>query len=123
MWVPQIPKSKFFNVLELPPSAIKLINGQVHTTHSENEKDVENETNDAENETKLKSNSISVSVQTEDLLENFDFRPSYWYKQGHVWLNQQENKVLKLALIILLGLVISMFWYLRYQVIIFIFYL
>lgn len=120
-WIPQIPKSKFFNVREDSPSAIKLINGQVHTTHSETEKDVENETKDDESE-KLKVNSISVSVQTDDLFEGFNFKPSFWYKQAHAWLHQQENKALKVALIILVGLVISMFWYLRYQVIVFLIY-
>ncbi|KAG6445865.1 hypothetical protein O3G_MSEX004164 [Manduca sexta] len=102
-WVPHLPNN-VLNVRE-SISSIKLINGQVH---SETEKDVENETN-------LKSNSVSVSVQTEELFEGFNFRPDLWYKQGYLWVHQQENKVLKLALIILVGLVITMFWYLRLQ--------
>lgn len=104
-WLPQLPNS-VLNVRDAQNSAIKLINGQVY---SEEEKDVENETN-------LKSNLISVSVQTDELFQNFNFRPYFWYKQGYVWIHQQENKGLKVALIILVGLVITMFWYLRYQV-------
>lgn len=104
-WLPQLPNINFLKVSHENNNAVKLINGQVHR---ESDKDVENETN-------LKSNSISVSVQTEDLLEGFGFRPDLWYKQGYLWFHQQENQVLKVALIILVGLVITMFWYLRYQ--------
>ncbi|XP_075973369.1 serine/threonine-protein kinase/endoribonuclease Ire1 [Anticarsia gemmatalis] len=104
-WMPQVPNSNFLNVHNSQNSAMKLINGQVH---SEGQNDVENETN-------LKSNSISVSVQTDDLFEGFTFRPGLWYKQAYLWFHQQENQVLKVALIILVGLVITMFWYLRYQ--------
>lgn len=111
-WMPQIPNSNFLNVHNSQNNALKLINGQVH---SEAENDVENETN-------LKSNSISVSVQTEDLFEGMNFRPDLWYKQAYVWFHQQENQVLKVALIILVGLVITMFWYLRYQVSVFLLY-
>lgn len=104
-WMPQLPNSNFINERE-SQSNIKLINGQVHT---DTEKDVENETN-------LKSNSVSVSVQTEELFEGLIIRPDLWFKNAHMWFHQQENQVLKVALIILVGLVISMFWYLRYQV-------
>lgn len=104
-WMPQLPNMNFLNSRQPTNDGIKLINGQVH---SDTEKDVENETN-------LKS-SISVSVQTDEIFEGFNFRPDLWYKQGYIWLHQQENKVLKVALIILVGLVITMFWYLRYQV-------
>ncbi|KOB71168.1 Serine/threonine-protein kinase/endoribonuclease ire-1 [Operophtera brumata] len=103
-WMPQLPNTNFINDRE-PRSNIKLINGQVHT---ETENDVENETN-------LKSHSVSVSVQTEELFEGLSVRPDLWYKNAHMWFHQQENQVLKVALIILVGLVISMFWYLRYQ--------
>lgn len=105
-WMPELPNTNFIDTES--HSNIKLINGQVRT---ETENDVENETN-------LKSNSISVSVQTEDLFEGLSIRPDLWYKNAHMWFHQQENQVLKVALIILVGLVISMFWYLRYQVII-----
>ncbi|KAJ0177114.1 hypothetical protein K1T71_007123 [Dendrolimus kikuchii] len=104
-WMPQLPNMNFLNVRNNNENAIKLINGQVQ---ADSKKDVENETN-------LKSNSISVSVQTEDLFEGFNFRPDLWYKQAYVWFHQQENQVLKVALIVLVGLVITMFWYLRYQ--------
>ncbi|CAK1595982.1 unnamed protein product [Parnassius mnemosyne] len=103
-WMPQLPTATFLKMPEMQNNAIKLINGQVHT-----------ETKDVENETNLKSNSISVSVQTDDLFEVLNFRPDLWYKQGYIWLHQQENKALKVALIILVGLVFTMFWYLRYQ--------
>lgn len=108
-WLPELPNSNFLNVHN-SQNSVKLINGQVH---SEGEKDVENETNLKSNSN---PNSISVSVQTEDLFEGFDFRPDLWYKRAYLWFHQQENQVLKVALIILVGLVITMFWYLRYQV-------
>ncbi|KAG7302816.1 hypothetical protein JYU34_012793 [Plutella xylostella] len=106
-WLPQIPNTNVLNLRDSQNNNIKLINGQVQTD-SERDKDVENETN-------LKSNLISVSVQTDDLFVGFNFRPSIWYKQGYIWLHQQENKGLKVALIVLVGLVITLFWYLRYQ--------
>lgn len=109
-WMPQLPNLNFLNVRNGNENAMKLINGQVRT---ESEKDVENETN-------LKSNSISVSVQTDERFEGFNFRPDLWYKQSYVWFHQQENQVLKVALIVLVGLVITMFWYLRYQVSLFV---
>ncbi|XP_045535533.1 serine/threonine-protein kinase/endoribonuclease IRE1 [Papilio machaon] len=104
-WMPQLPTANLLKVPERHINGMKLINGRMQ---AETEKDVENETN-------LKSNSISVSVQTDELFEGFGFRPDLWYKQGYVWLHQQENKALKVALIILMGLVVAMFWYLRYQ--------
>ncbi|XP_068631729.1 serine/threonine-protein kinase/endoribonuclease IRE1 [Battus philenor] len=104
-WMPQLPTANYLKVTQMQNNGMKLINGQVHTS---TEKDLENETN-------LKSNSVSVSVQTEDLFEGLSFRPDLWYKQGYVWLHQQENKALKVALIVLMGLVVTMFWYLRYQ--------
>lgn len=108
-WTPQLPNLNLMNEREPLTNGIKLINGQVH---SGTENDVENETN-------LKSSSISVSVQTEDLFEGLNFRPDLWYKKVNLFLHQQENTALKVALIVLVGLVISMFWYLRYQVICF----
>ncbi|CAG4980142.1 unnamed protein product [Colias eurytheme] len=101
-WMPQLPNS---NLNKLPiRNAVKLINGEVRTDADKDE-----------NETNLKSNSISVSVQTEDLFTDFSLRPDFWYKQLQIWINQQENKALKVALIVLMGLVVTMFWYLRLQ--------
>lgn len=37
------------------------------------------------------------------------------YNAGKKWLNQQESKGLKLTLIILVGCIITMFWYLNAQ--------
>ncbi|XP_072932092.1 serine/threonine-protein kinase/endoribonuclease IRE1 [Epargyreus clarus] len=104
-WMPKLPKSSFLNVPSTHDNGIKLINGQ---EHSQTENDVENETN-------LRSMLISVSVQTELSYEEFHFRPDLWYKQAYVWLHQQENKALKVLLIVLMGLVVTLFWYLRYQ--------
>ncbi|XP_053607300.1 serine/threonine-protein kinase/endoribonuclease IRE1 isoform X2 [Plodia interpunctella] len=100
-WMPQLPNMNM-NTQQPKSVSIKLIE-----VHSDTESDVDNETN-------LKS-SVSVSVQTDEIYEGFRFRPDLWYKQAYIWLHQQENKVLKVALIILVGLVITMFWYLRYQ--------
>lgn len=36
------------------------------------------------------------------------------YRKSQAWLNDQESKILKLLLIILFGLVIAMFWYLKF---------
>lgn len=96
-WMPILPDSNF---LKIRDSGIKLINGDVR--------------GDDENETNLKS-SVSVSVQTDDIIESFTIRPDLLYKRAYVWLNQQENKGLKVALIVLVGLVITLFWHLRYQ--------
>ncbi|KAL4709941.1 hypothetical protein ACJJTC_003904 [Scirpophaga incertulas] len=105
-WSPQLPNLNFLDDNKAKEEyGIKLINGQVHT---ETQKDVENETN-------LKSGSISVSVQTDELFDNMNLRPDLWYKKLNLWLHQQENTALKVALIVLVGLVITMFWYLRYQ--------
>ncbi|CAH2106534.1 unnamed protein product [Euphydryas editha] len=104
-WMPHFPNTNFLNThLSQNLETVKLINGEVHT----------NSDKDGENETNLKSSSVSVSVQTEEFQELF-LRPHLWYKQWHVWLHQQENKALKVLLIILVGLLVAMFWYLRYQ--------
>lgn len=59
----------------------------------------------------------TVSVQTEETTTSrikTTFTTSY--KSLKLWVNQQENKGLKLVLIILVGCVIAMFWYLQVQV-------
>lgn len=38
------------------------------------------------------------------------------YRDSQSWLNDQESKILKVLLIILFGMIIAMFWYLRYTV-------
>lgn len=39
---------------------------------------------------------------------------AYIYRRSQTWLNDQESKILKLLLIILFGLVIAMFWYMKF---------
>lgn len=39
-----------------------------------------------------------------------------YYQNAKRWINQQENKGLKLSLIIMTGMVFAMFWYLLMQV-------
>lgn len=103
--MPILPNVNLLTPQGLQSNGLKLINGQVR---SQSESDVENETD-------LKGNLISVGVQT-DVFHGLNMRPDVWYRQMSSWLNQQENKGLKVILIILVGLVITMFWYLRHQV-------
>lgn len=59
----------------------------------------------------------SVEVQTDDdSKENIKHSiiNFYWYSKN--WINKQDNKGLKLALIIVVGCMISMFWYFKAQV-------
>ncbi|XP_019770362.2 serine/threonine-protein kinase/endoribonuclease IRE1 [Dendroctonus ponderosae] len=69
----------------------------------------------------------SIGTQTEDLRRNSEAKlvlddpiidqwSIKWYKFAKSWINQQENKGLKLSLIIMTGIVFSMFWYLLMQV-------
>lgn len=39
---------------------------------------------------------------------------AYIYRRSQTWLDDQESKILKLLLIILFGLVIAMFWYMKF---------
>lgn len=38
------------------------------------------------------------------------------YSRSRTWLNDQESKILKLLLIILMGMIVAMFWYMRHTV-------
>lgn len=38
------------------------------------------------------------------------------YRRSRTWLNDQESNILKLLLIVLLGLIVMMFWYVRHTV-------
>ncbi|KAK4874212.1 hypothetical protein RN001_013572 [Aquatica leii] len=68
----------------------------------------------------------SVGVQTDDkeskttnqvdTFDGFQDMVKQTYKLVHTFVNQQENKGLKLTLIILIGCIIAMFWYLQMQV-------
>jgi hypothetical protein len=42
---------------------------------------------------------------------------TFSFRSAKLWLNQQENKGLKLTLIVLVGCIIAMFWYFSAQVI------
>lgn len=70
----------------------------------------------------VNSSTITIVVQTGDEIVNTTAEYRNWrksianiYNNSKRWLNQQENKGLKLALIILVGCVITMFWYLNAQ--------
>lgn len=39
---------------------------------------------------------------------------AHYYRRSQTWLDDQESKILKLLLIILFGLVIAMFWYMKF---------
>lgn len=41
---------------------------------------------------------------------------SRMYRDSQSWVNDQESKILKVLLIILFGMIIAMFWYMRYTV-------
>ncbi|XP_015588609.1 serine/threonine-protein kinase/endoribonuclease IRE1 [Cephus cinctus] len=64
---------------------------------------------------------MSVAVQTDKDSNSSDEQKGWrrlvaaTYSGCKRWLNQQENKGLKLALIILVGCVVAMFWYLNAQ--------
>lgn len=66
--------------------------------------------------------SVTVEVQTDDEFHIL-FSYSYFrnwvkhtYRGLNMWINQQDNKGLKITLIILIGCIIAMFWYLQMQV-------
>lgn len=71
-----------------------------------------------------KSNVIRPSKQsrlTDRLFTDFGNRSpkeylSIAYRKSQSWLNDQESKILKVLLIILFGLVVAMFWYLKHTV-------
>lgn len=82
--------------------------------------DSENESN--VNIVKTPSEKRSVEVQTdgtdeatENLKHSTTFILSYYW-HAKTWLNKQENIGLKIALIIVVGCMISMFWYFKAQV-------
>lgn len=64
-------------------------------------------------------NRLSVGVQTDDSTVFPDNKTDVVlsvYERAQEWINHQENKGLKLALIVLFGCIVAMFWYLRAQV-------
>jgi hypothetical protein len=58
---------------------------------------------------RLKNSSVSFYF-SRDLIK-------FIYGSTRLWLNQQENKGLKLTLIVLVGCIVAMFWYFTAQVI------
>lgn len=73
-----------------------------------------NNDDDGVNETKG-SHSVGIQMDYQDINDK-PLSLKLFYKQAYLWINQQENIGLKFSLIILVGVVISMFWYLRNQV-------
>lgn len=86
---------------------------------------------DASGENKLPNSqkTSSIGVQTEPLqksqnemklevkIETLADSIKYSYNSFKMFINMQENKGLKLTLIVLVGCIIAMFWYLQMQVI------
>lgn len=71
----------------------------------------------------IKSNVIPPPIEpiepNKGLLGKFQFQSpndfvAHIYRRTEAWLNDQESKILKLLLIILCGVVIAMFWYMRF---------
>lgn len=62
--------------------------------------------------------SIDESKESETVLDEIDVELwlTSYYRSAKQWINQQENKGLKLSLIIMTGMVFAMFWYLLMQV-------
>lgn len=77
-------------------------------------------TDESESNETPKTDSKSIGIQTEEPAKvknkSQTNRLASYYKIVKLWVNQQENKGLKLVLIILVGCVIAMFWYLQVQV-------
>lgn len=57
-------------------------------------------------------NEIKLEVKVETLSDSI----KYTYNNFKMFINMQENKGLKLTLIVLVGCIIAMFWYLQMQV-------
>lgn len=55
------------------------------------------------------------TVQSESK-QNWQRVISKTYNASKIWLNQQEDKGLKITMIILIGCVIIMFWYINTQI-------
>lgn len=66
---------------------------------------------------------LSIAVQTDmpndtvqsESNQNWQRVISKTYSASKIWIDQQEYKGLKLALIILIGCIIAMFWYINAQ--------
>lgn len=60
-----------------------------------------------------KRKEIEIDVK----IETFSDSAKYAYNSFKMFINMQENKGLKLTLIVLVGCIIAMFWYLQMQVV------
>ena len=66
---------------------------------------------------------VDLAIDEKKLNESSPYTGLHWrkavalsYNSSKKWLNQQENKSLKLAIIILVGCLVTMFWYVNAQV-------
>lgn len=57
-----------------------------------------------------------VAGDTQQTSANRTASIKHLYRRSRTWLNDQESNILKLLLIILLGLIVMMFWYVRHTV-------
>lgn len=118
-WLPAINKNNLMNVHDasyLNPdyknTELKLINGKTHSVSSDDAADDDNETKIKEDKGRV----VSIGVQTDyEEVSKVLLKMHDVYRYIYTWVNQQENKGLKVALIVLLGLVVTMFWYMQYQ--------
>lgn len=64
------------------------------------------------------NNSSSSTVKTDEIVENkkkYGFLKTWTLKVKH-WFDNEENKILKLAMVILCGCFITMFWYFQARI-------
>ncbi|XP_069685321.1 serine/threonine-protein kinase/endoribonuclease IRE1-like [Periplaneta americana] len=103
------------------PESLIVDDNETNFERTEKAESVERD-NAEENEARKQS---SIGIQTDDEMEGswekltFYFSKnfvSFSYGSAKLWLNQQENKGLKLLLIILVGCIFAMFWYFNAQV-------
>ncbi|XP_050310962.1 serine/threonine-protein kinase/endoribonuclease IRE1-like isoform X2 [Anthonomus grandis grandis] len=95
-----------------PVRQVKLLTDASNPSVGTQTTDLEAETGELENETK------PIFIKKEKIPDRL--RVENWFSRNYgdlkSWINQQENKGMKLTLIVMTGLVFSMFWYLQMQV-------
>lgn len=104
---------------------IKLIMGPKEESTEQNWFEIQNSSliinkadNDIIQQHNLNKPSIDIesNIDTSTAILETPFDSLLIYKYIHLWFDQQDNKILKFALIIMAGLMFSMFWYFRNQV-------